>query len=235
MKHDVNLKIIEKRQRLFARIPPRGSRIGISPQDIAGVSVDPALVGELKECLRSNDDSDVMFGLYFCEHLRPRTDFQWVAESAFEDLASLIRDCLIDPNPRVRADTIGAFAAFRDSYDGYAPVMRALLRSPDPGARRAALRAASTFVSPSELEVLLPLRNDPLFAETGGLGGGPQRYLLRDYALEIAEHIAGRQFDSGDNLERREGITISWRSWAAFVRWLESRRHWRGFGRHKPT
>jgi len=222
MKHDVNAEMIEKRQRLFARIPPRGSRIGISPQDIAGISVDLALVGELQECLRSNDDADVVFGLYFCEHLRPRTDFQWAAESAFADLASLIRDCLTHPNPRVRADAIGAFAAFRDSYDGYGAVMRALLRSPDSEARRPALRAASTFVSPSELDVLLPLRSDPLFGETGGMGGGPLRYLLRDYALEIAEHIAGRQFDSGDNLERREGITISWRSWAAFVRWLES-------------
>jgi len=232
MKHDVNAEMIEKRQRLFARIPPRGSRIGISPQDIAGVSVDPALVGELKECLRSNDDSDVVFGLYFCEHLRPRTDFRLVAESAFEDLASLIRDCLAHPNPRVRADAIGAFAAFRDSYDGYGAVMRALLRSPDSEARRPALRAASTFVSPSELDVLLPLRNDPLFGETGGMGG-PLRYVLRDYALEIAEHIAGRPFDSGDNLERREGLIKSWRSWAAFVRWLESRKHRRAFGRRK--
>ena len=34
-------------------------------------------------------------------------------------------------------------------------------------------------------------------------------------------------------LERREGITISWRSWAAFVRWLESRKHRRAFGRRK--
>jgi len=234
MKHDVNVKIIEKRQRLFARIPPRGSRIGISPQDIAGISVDLALVGELQECLRSDDDLDVMFGLYLCEHLWSRTDFQSVAEPAFADLASLVRDCLTHPNPRVRADAIGAFAAFRDRYDGFGAVMRALLRAPDPDARRAALRAASTFVWPGELEVLLPLRSDPLFAETGGMGG-PLRHVLRDYALEIAELIAGRQFDSGDNLERREGITISWRSWAAFVRWLESRKHRRAFGCHKPA
>src|SRR5882672_10165775 len=90
----VNAEVFEKRQRLFARIPPRGSRIGISVQDIAGISVDPALVGELNECLRSDDDTDVMFSLYFCEHLRPRTDFRLVAEPAFPDLASLIRHCL---------------------------------------------------------------------------------------------------------------------------------------------
>ena len=234
MQHDVNSEKFEKRQRLFARIPLRGSRIGISAQDIAGISVNPALVGELKECLQSDDDVDVGFGLYFCEHLRLRTDFCLVAESALEDLASLIRDCLMDPNPRVRADAIGAFVAFRDCYDGYEAVMRALLRSPDSEARRAALRAAPTFVSPSKLDVLLPLRNDPLFGETGGMGG-PQRYELRDFALEIAEHIAGRPFDSGDNLEQLEGLTISWRSWAAFVRWLESSKQRRAFGRNKTA
>src|SRR5882672_9113386 len=165
MKHDVNVEIIEKRQCLFARIPAQGLRIGISAQDIAGISVDPALVGELKECLRSDDDTDVMFGLYFCEHLRPWTDFRLVAEPAFPDLASLIRDCLTHANPRVRTDAIGAFAAFRESYDSYEAVMRALLRSPDAEACWEALKAAPTFVLPSELEVLLRLRNDPLFGE----------------------------------------------------------------------
>jgi hypothetical protein len=234
MKHDVNAEIFEKRQRLFARIPPPRPLNGIAPQDIARISVDSALVGELQECLRSDDDLDVAFGLYFSVHLRLRTDFRTVAESAFADLASLIGDCLAHPNPRVRVDAISAFAAFRDCYDGYEAVMRALLRAPDPEARRVTLRAASTFVSPGELEVLLPLRSDPLFGETGGMGG-PLRYLLRDYALEIAEHIAGRQFDNGDNLERREGFTISWRSWAAFIRWLESRKHRRAFDRHEPA
>jgi hypothetical protein len=167
---------------------------------------------------------DVTFGLYFIEHLRPRTDFCLVAEPAFEDFASLIRDCLSHPHPRVRSDAIGAFVAFRDCYEGYAPVMRALLRSPDSEARCAALRAAPTFISPNDLDLLLPLRSDPLFGETGGMGG-PKRYWLRDFALGIAEHIAGRPFDSGDNLEQRESLTISWRSWATFVRWLESRKH----------
>jgi hypothetical protein len=234
MEHDVNREKVEKRQRLFVRIPPRRGRLGISPQDIARISVDPALVGELQECLRSDDDVDVTFGLYFIEHLRPRPDFCLVAEPAFEDFASLIRDCLSHPHPRVRADAIGAFVAFRDCYDGYEAVMRALLRSPDSEARCAALRAAPTFVSPRELDVLLPLRNDPLFGETEGMGG-PRRYLLRDYALKVAEHIAGRKFDNGDNLEQREGLTLSWRSWAAFVRWLESGQHRRAFGRHKTA
>jgi hypothetical protein len=56
------------------------------------------------------------------------------------------------------------------------------------------------------------------------------RYELRDYALEIAEHIAGQRFESGDCLEQRNGATISWRSWSAFTRWLDSTKKFSLFG-----
>src|ERR1041385_5143211 len=181
-----------KRDRLFARLPSPRSPIGVAPQDIARMCVDSGLMDDLLDCLRSDDDLDVGFGLYFVEHLRPRPDFWPVAEPQRPVFASLIRDSLAHANPQVRVDAIRAFVAFRDSYEGYPAVMRELLRVPEPEARRAALRAAPTFLSVRELDELVPLRDDSVVAESGGMGG-PLRYTLRDFALEIAEHIAGRR------------------------------------------
>ena len=221
-----------KRDRLFARISRPRPLNGITAEDIAKISVDGALIDDLLDCLRSDDPLDVGFGLYFAEHLRSRSDFCLLAEPSFPLFACRIRDALTHSDRQVRVDAVAAFVAFRASYDGYPAVMRELLRSPHPGVRRAALRAAPCFLPAKELKELLPFRDDPVFLETGGMGG-PLRYELRDYALEVAEHIAGRRFDSGDCLEQREGETISWRSWGAFTRWLESRKKWRLFGREK--
>ena len=220
-----------KRERLFARIPsPRVGRYGIADQDIARIQVVPELVEELTDCLRSDDETDVIFGLYFAECLRPRADFSTVAGPSLPTIAPLIRTSLTHSSPRVRAGAVRAFAAFRESYVDYAVVMRDFLRSPDSEVRRAALRVAPSFLTSKELDILLPLRDDPEFGETGGMGG-PLRYDLRDFALEIAEHIAGRQFDSGDCLERRDSTQISWRSWSAFTQWLEGQKKWKLFGR----
>jgi hypothetical protein len=223
-----------KRERLFARIPPPRAPNGISPQDIGRISVDSTVVDDLLDCLRSDDDLDAGFGLYFAEHLRPRPDFCAVAEPSFPALASLIRDSLTHSNSQVRVAAIGALVAFRESYEGDGAVMRAFLRSPEPAMRREALRAAPSFLSAKELGALLPFRDDTVFIETGGMGG-PLRYDLRDYALEVAEHIAQRRFDSGDCMERREGSTIYWRSWGAFTRWLETQKTWRIFRRGKVS
>jgi hypothetical protein len=215
-----------KRERLFARIPaPRVGTHGIADQDVARVQVVPELVEEILDCLRSDDKTDVVFGLYFAERLKPRPDFAAAVTLSLSTLTSMIRGLLTHSDRQVRADAVRAFVAFRKGYDDYATKMREFLRSPDPQTRREALRAAPTFLSSKQLDILLPFRDDPEFGETGGMGG-PQRYDIRDFALEIAEHIAGRKFDSGDCLERRDGTEISWRSWNEFTQWLEGKKRW---------
>jgi len=218
------------RERLFARLPsPRVGRYGIAEQDIARVQVVPQAVDELIDCLKSDDETDVIFGLYFAECLRPRADFSTVARLSLPKIASLIRASLGHSSPRVRADAVRAFAAFRESYGDYAIITRDFLHSPDSGVRRNALGSAPSFLSSTELGILLAFRNDPEFGETGGMGG-PLRYDLRDFALEIAEHIAGQRFDTGDCVECRDGRQISWRSWSAFTQWLENRKKRSFFG-----
>jgi hypothetical protein len=223
-----------KRERLFERIPHPRPTHGISGQDIARITVDSNLVNELVDCLQSNDSLDAIFGLWFVEHLSARLDFCVLAEPSFPLFASLVRNALTHADRQVREAAIGAFVALRENYDGYPAVMRELLRSADPDVRRSALRAALTFLSAEDLETLLPFRDDPFFGETGGMGG-PLRYDLRDYALEVAEDITGQRFDSGDCLEQREGATISWRSWSAFTRWLEIKKKWKFFGSAKRS
>jgi hypothetical protein len=218
-----------KRERLFARIPPSSvGSYGVAAQDIARIQVVRELIQEVIDCLRSDDETDITFGLYFAEHLRPRSDFIALAEASLPMMASLIRTSVIHPSPQVRGHAVRAFVAFRECYEDYSVVMRGLLGSSDAQLRRAALIAAPSFLSSKELEILLPFRDDPEFGETGGMGG-PLRYDLRDLALEIAERIAGRKFDNGDCLERRENTEIFWRSWSAFTQWLEGKKRWRFF------
>lgn len=219
-----------KRVRLFARIPkPTIGQYGIAVEDIARVQVDTGVVEEVIECLQSDDELDVTFGLYFAECLRPRADFVSVSGTMLLKIATLIRNNFTHPSPRVREDAVRAFVAFRSSYEDYTTAMREFLQSPQSQIRRTALRAAPTFLSSKELEVLLPFRDDPEFGETGGMGG-PLRYDLRDLALEIAERIAGRQFLDGDCSERRAEQEISWRNWRSFTQWLEGKKKWRLLG-----
>lgn len=207
----------EMRERLFARIPaPRVGTLGIAIQDVTRVKVDEGLLQDLLDCLRSGDDSDIIFGLYFAEVLRPDPDFSTLGEPALSAIASLICASVTHSNPQVRGDAVRAFVAFHSNFDDYATIMREFLNSIDSQVRREALRAAPTFVSAKELHLLLPFRNYPEFGETGGMGG-PLRYNLRDFALEIAEHISGQRFDNGDCFEHQGTNKIFWRSWSTFT------------------
>jgi hypothetical protein len=211
-----------KYERLIARIPAPRNKLGVSTQDIERIIAVPELMGELKECLRSEDESDLIWGLYFAERLRLRADFCSIAGSSLSEIAALIRSGLGHSSERLRARTIRAFVAFRSHYPDYAGVMRQLLQSPGATVRHEALAAAPTFISKNELDLLLPFRDDALVDETGGMGG-PHRYVFRDLALETAERIAGRTFENGDCFELRDGSKVSWRSWSRVNQWLEPR------------
>ena len=214
-----------KRSRLFSRIPhPRTSSYGITVKDILRISACPELVTDLLDCLHSDDELDLIFGLMFAEHLHSRPDFFRIAEPSRQDLTMAIRAALANTSSRVRADAVRAFVAYRSSFDDYSTVIRSVLCGPDAQARREALVAAPTFLAPRELSVLLPFRDDPEVYETLCMGG-PLRYRNRDLALSIAERIAGRQFSAGDCSERMDGSSVSWRSWSAFTQWLDSREH----------
>ena len=78
--------------------------------------------------------------------------------------------------------------------------------------------------------MLRPLREDPASGETGGMGG-PQRFYVRDFALQVAEQVAGRKFGAPDCFEMRDGEQIAWRSWAPFLNWLDTRKPWWRFWR----
>lgn len=219
-----------KRERVFARIPkPRVGQFGIAVEDIVRIPIVPELVGEVIDCLESDEDLDVTFGLFFAECLRPRADFVATAGHALPVLAGLIRAVLNHPSQQVRMAAASAFVAFQSSFDDYAVVMRGFLSASVPSIRQIALRAAPTYLSAKELNTLLPFQDDPEIGETGGMGG-PLRYDLRDLALETAETIAGRSFSNGDCLERRDGVVISWRSWSKFSQWLESGKKLKFFG-----
>jgi len=121
-----------KRERLFARIPPpRAFNWGITAEDILRIPVSPELVADLLDCLNSDDELDLIFGLMFAEHLSTRSDFCSLAEPSLPALTATIRSALAHASPHVRADAIRAFVAFRTSYDDYAAVMRDQLAGAD--------------------------------------------------------------------------------------------------------
>ena len=219
-----------KREQLFARIPaPHASKYGIGANDILRIPASPDLVSDLLDCLRSDDELDLIFALMFAEHLRTRPDFCRLAEPSLPVLAAGIRSALAHSIPRVRASAIRAFVAYRSCFGDYSTVIRSFLSDTDSQIRSEALVAAPTFLATSELAVLLPFRDDPEASETGGMGG-PLRYLTRDLALSIAERIAGQQFSAGDCFERVDGSSVSWRSWSTFTQWLDSKKRWSFLG-----
>jgi hypothetical protein len=137
-----------KREKVFARIPkPSVGQFGIAIEDITRIQVDPELVGEVIDCLKSDDDLDITFGLFFAECLRPRAEFVTAAGASLKVIADLIRTAFNHPTPCVRADAVSAFLAFRSSYDDYASLMRGFPDSSNPSIRRTALRAAPTYLS----------------------------------------------------------------------------------------
>ncbi len=141
-----------KREQLFARIPPpRTCKYGITDNDILRISVSPELVADLLDCLHSDDELDLIFGLMFAEHLRTRADFCSLAEPSLPALTAAIRSALAHVSSRVRADAVRAFVAFRTSYDDYAAVMRDQLARADPQPRREALAAATTYLAAEDL------------------------------------------------------------------------------------
>ncbi len=215
-------------ERLLARIPPPRSKFGVSTNDIERVTVVPELTEEVKECLCSEEELDLIFGLYFAARLRLREDFCALASASLPEIAALIRSAMDHGSIRVRSGAVPAFVSFRSHYPDYIAVMQGLLHSPDSSIRREALAAAPTFIFKGDLHLLLPFQHDTCAGETGGMGG-PLRYETRDLALEMAERIAGRSFANGDCFEMRDGKRVSWRSWSRFTQWLESRS--RGFWR----
>ena len=211
-----------KYERLIARIPAPRSKLGVSTQDIERVTAVPELSQEVKDCLRSEDESDLIFGLYFAGRLRLRADFCSMASSSLPEIAGLVRSRLEHASERVRAGAIRAFVAFRSHYADYAAAMEGLLQAQDATIRHEALAAAPTFISEDDLHFLLPFQHDTLAGETGGMGG-PRRYVVRDLALEMAERITGRTFENGDCFELRDGSKVWWRSWSRLNQWWEAR------------
>ncbi len=220
-----------KLEKLFSHIPnPRIGDVGIADKDIARIVVTPSLVPDILDCLESKDELDVTFALFFLEELNIRADFRAVSGMALKTITDWIRKFLNHTNARIRADAVRAFVAFRENFSDYSSVMLDLLRSPDEQIRRVAVGAAPTFLTAKNLDELLWFREEPTFGETGGMGG-PMRYDLRDFALEMAERIAGKSFNAGDCCEQREGVQVSWRSWSAFINWLNRKKKWSLFGK----
>jgi len=216
----------EQLKKLFSHIPtPRTGKFGIGADDIARIVVTPQLVPDILDCLESKEVLDVGFALFFLQYLNSRSDFRDLLSPSLTAVTTQIRKLLSHPDHNVSIDAAGAFVAFRENFSDYSSVMSDLLASPNSEIRRIAIGASPTYLSEKNLQELLRLREDPAFHETGGMEG-PLRYALRDFALEIAEHISGRSFNAGDCFEQREGRRISWRSWSVFTNWLESKKGW---------
>lgn len=217
-----------KRERLFSRIPAPGiGKLGISTADIDRVVLVPDLIDDILECLRSEDKVDATFGLFFLEQLHNRGEFKKLAQRSLSVITPLIETLLEHQDLQVRSAAARTFVVFRENYSNYRHRMLLSLKSADAEIRRVALWAAPTFLTTEEVDVLGAFQKDPEFGETGGIGG-PLRYDLRDYALETAERISGKTFDSGDCFDSHDGQRISWRSWSAFNNWVERKkgRNW---------
>jgi hypothetical protein len=217
-------------KRLLARIPePRISPVGICDDDIARIPVTPDFIAELLECLKSSEPLDLTMGFFIARAGLGNPEFSKVAGRDLSRIAELARRAFAHLDRRVRSSALATVVAYRTLYDDYANLMLGQLASEDASCRRIAVGAAPTYLTARDLTLLVPFHNDPEYGETGGMGG-PLRYTIRDLALEVAEQIAGRSFPAGECSERVNETTVSWRSWASFLRWINRPKLWRMFG-----
>ena len=189
---------------------------GISTRDaVAQTDSEPDLQ-RLVESLRErppNSESLFRVASFIYERQQGRipSDLQYAAADNLADYLSESGD-LFDDAARI-------FIFWGSHRADYGRVCMSLLNHENENVRTTALGLAGIYLKPIEYSHLVKFRSDRAFSEIGM--GGPLRYLVRDYALEVLERLTGCPKADGDCFEDTSEGRISYRSWSPFLTWFE--------------
>lgn len=193
---------------------------GVGLEDIGRLVPDRALEADLAECLTSDDPTENLWGLFFCEGLHIAAK---LAESTKLVLLPRIPVLRKSPDDQTRSATVPVEVSLRESLPKFKEWMLEHLTDKYVGVRKYALGHAEEFLSSGEIEALLPFVDDPYIAETSM--DGPCVYPLRNAALEKIETLVNERFEKREKTEALpDGDVVFWWDWSPFLEWWAKHR-----------
>jgi hypothetical protein len=214
-------------ERLLERVKElQQDPFGVSCEDIARLSLDDGMIGDILECLSDPKDvPELKWGLWFTLGILksnpPQSFLKW--------LVPRIPTWLKHRDGGVREGALEIFVPLRKNYKNYKKLMIGLLQDPSPVVRGRAVREYKTFLAGEDIPMLLHFKNDKYMTETEM--GGPLLYAIRNDALAAIEALCGRQFTKSEKVEPSEADKmVYWWDWQPFLdSWNEKQNKWRFF------
>jgi hypothetical protein len=196
---------------------------------LAGIPHIP-LDAEFKEdilfCLASVESSENIWGLFFCQGMVAGGKSQELGSDITRALIEKTPKWMVDMDPKLRLHALPIYVSYRAFIPEFLDGMVRALADKDPEIRMLTLRNGRFFLSPRNLETLLPFQNDPFAGEEGM--GGRMIYALRNMALAEIQRLTAKEFASEERSEIAQSTTIFWKDWTPFLQWWTSReKGWR--------
>jgi hypothetical protein len=190
---------------------------GLSSRDIVATNYSEAelleLADKLKQLPVSANDAFRLSAFIF-ERQSQRIP-EPIRRMAADNVASHVRTGSKDMD----AAAAEIFVNWGIHRSDYRIICLSLLRHPGVEIREATLKCAGKFLHPSEFSHLFIFREDSYIAEISM--GGPLRYVLRDYALDILKWLTKCSVQEDDCFHETPGGRVSYRSWSPFLNWFE--------------
>src|SRR6266404_9979504 len=201
--------------RLIQRARPfKGDALGIGLEHIAKVPMTAELVTDIFECLRSGDPAEVKWGLWFTQGVLDSNPPIQLLRFLIPELPKWLNH---DDNA-VRVTALPLLIRLRENFPDYRSMMLQRLRDPDPEVRINTLSACRSFLSRSDMPVLLEFQHDNYMSETSM--NSPLIYAIRNQALAVIEQLIGRTFPKHENVDSlQNGHTVYWWDWKPFLDW----------------
>ena len=211
-------------ERLLERVRPfKGDSVGIGIEHIAKMPLSSEAVADIFECLRSENVSDLSWGLWFAQGVLDSNPPQELLRFLVRQLPKWIAH----HQEALREHALPLLIRLRENFPGYRSMMLRCLKDPDPDVRTNALAAYETFLTEKDIPLLLEFEQDDYMSETSM--NSPLIYAIRNQALAIIERLCGQKFPKHENVKAIEdGHTVYWWDWRPFLDWWEKqRRKWR--------
>lgn len=211
-------------ERLIRLVKKQPGSLGISLKAAGGIPMDEAVRTDILTCLFDVNDSEVGWGLTFCQGLLSEGKCDDEIENT---LIQRLPEFLKSNAPEIRSEAVNLLIMLRKRFPTYRHWMLPSLQDPCPTIRRQALMNSQTFLEPGEIEPLVAFRDDNYLTEISI--GSHLIYSLRNEALDRIEQAIGKTFERKQLSEVVEGGEKAyWWDWKPFLGWWEKRQSkWR--------
>ncbi len=189
----------------------------VSLEDVGKLKLTDDLCQDILNCLNSDKDVDVKFGIFFCEGLAKAEQLNSLSKQWMQQFAQAFERLLKHNSGQVRGGATALITQFQSYYLDYRGLMLRCLQDSSSSVRSAALNAYRSYLHPKEIQPLLPFQEDSYAMETSM--NGPLVYALRNRAIEIIEELLQKKFPKCELTAALDGDTVFWWDWKPFLDW----------------